>query len=195
MALARAGCCRGAVQLPRDRSPACRCTGPAGLAGENPLRRLPHQPGLSRRDAGHRGPCKGLRCARCAAAGGQRPRCLPELSGGRQPPPHCTGCGDVLRFRAQDPAGPHRRRLPASGAESARAGGNGSPQCAGAVRLHKPVLSDPAIPRPVQPVSFGGVSAAALLLLRAADQNAPGAERTGRCGRLSVPAGGGRPRP
>ena len=83
----------------------------------------------------------------------------------------------------------------AFGAESARAGGNGSPQCAGAVRLHKPVLSDPAIPRPVQPVSFGGVSAAALLLLRAADQNAPGAERAGRCGRLSAPAGGGRPRP
>ena len=34
------------------------------------LRRLPDQPGLSGRDAGHRGPLCRLRCSRCAPAGG-----------------------------------------------------------------------------------------------------------------------------
>ncbi|MFR5369160.1 MAG: hypothetical protein ACLTHC_07150 [Faecalibacterium sp.] len=39
-------------------------------AGENTLRRLPDQPGLSGRDAGHRGPLCRLRCSRRAPAGG-----------------------------------------------------------------------------------------------------------------------------
>lgn len=38
-----------------------------------------------------------------------------------------------------------------------------------------------------------GIRCGSTPLLRAADQDAPGAERAGRCGGLSAPAGGGRP--
>ena len=82
--------------------------------------------------------------SRRAAAGGQRPRRLSEISL-PLPAPAGSGGGSLLRFGPQDPAGADGRRLSASlpqlpGGSAAHGGAGPGPLC-----QHQPLLSDPPV--------------------------------------------------
>ena len=187
--------CRGAVQLPHLRTDADNSAAGADRAGEYPLWGLRHQSGLSGRNAGHPGLIGCVRHLWGAAAGGQRPRSLPALSARRAAAPHCTGGCHVLRLGPQDPAGGHRRRISAPGQQGPGAGESCSARCTGPVRLHQPVLPDPAVAGCLQPAVDGKLSRRAAAVLFSAFCSARGAERGGAGGGLPGAAGAGRSGP
>ena len=134
----------GAVQLPGHAGGPAQGPANAGRAGDTALWRLRHQSpdylGGVQDIAGLAAVCQG---AGRPPAGGQRPRGLPALSARRQPPPHCTGGGHVLRFRPQDSAGPDRRGLPASRHRCPRAG-----------RGNRPAIPSTSLAPPARLTSF-----------------------------------------